>query len=272
MDVNGVKSSPPPVRACLFDMDGLLINSEDLISICINEVLTEFDKPPLPWHIKAQPQGRTLEESSKIFHSWAKLPISPEEYQQRLKKLHLRWFPTAKPLAGVEKLLKNLNDAKQVELALATSSNGDKFQLKSNHLGDIFSVFPYERRVLRDDPRILPGRHKPAPDIYLLALKCINDSLSKDSKGQITPQECLVFEDAIQGVEAGRRAGMQVLWCPHPGLLEEIRGGEHSILNGPLFSMGLDGNFSNGINVSWTRLLLTLEDFDYESYGLKAIL
>ena len=52
------KSSPPPVRACLFDMDGLLIDSEDLYTTCTNEMLSRFGKPGIPWSIKAQLQGR----------------------------------------------------------------------------------------------------------------------------------------------------------------------------------------------------------------------
>lgn len=53
-----VMGSPPPIRACLFDMDGLLIDTEDLYSIVTNEVLRECGKPDLPWSIKAQMQGR----------------------------------------------------------------------------------------------------------------------------------------------------------------------------------------------------------------------
>lgn len=39
-------------------MDGLLIDSEDLYTICTNEILAEYGKPKLPWNIKAQLQGR----------------------------------------------------------------------------------------------------------------------------------------------------------------------------------------------------------------------
>jgi len=39
-------------------MDGLLIDSEDLYTICTNELLHEYGKPDLPWNIKAQMQGR----------------------------------------------------------------------------------------------------------------------------------------------------------------------------------------------------------------------
>jgi len=50
--------SLPPIRACLFDMDGLLIDSEDLYTICTNELLREYGRPDLPWSIKARLQGR----------------------------------------------------------------------------------------------------------------------------------------------------------------------------------------------------------------------
>lgn len=51
-------SELPPVRACLFDMDGLLIDTEDIYSEVTNIVLRECGKPELPWSIKAQLQGR----------------------------------------------------------------------------------------------------------------------------------------------------------------------------------------------------------------------
>ena len=55
-----------------------------------------------------------------------------------------------------------------------------------------------------------------------------------DTKGEdlILPEECLVFEDSVPGVEAGRRAGMRVVWCPHPMLKNEFAGREKEVLAG----------------------------------------
>ena len=50
--------SLPRVRACLFDMDGLLIDSEDIYTTITDTILKEYGKPNLPWSIKAQLQGR----------------------------------------------------------------------------------------------------------------------------------------------------------------------------------------------------------------------
>jgi pseudouridine-5'-monophosphatase len=47
----------PPVRACLFDMDGLLLNTEDLYTLVANTVLAKYGKPKMPWSLKAQLQG-----------------------------------------------------------------------------------------------------------------------------------------------------------------------------------------------------------------------
>ena len=97
----------------------------------------------------------------------------------------------------------------------------------------IFSCFPEEQIVRGDDPRIPRGKGKPAPDIYLLALETINEKLRRAAKeSEIMPEECLVFEDSVSGVEAGRRAGMRVVWVPHPGLLKEYSGREQEVLAG----------------------------------------
>lgn len=56
----------PPVRACIFDSDGLLINSEDIYTTTMNKVLHEYGLPDIPWTIKAtqQSRGRQVERSS----------------------------------------------------------------------------------------------------------------------------------------------------------------------------------------------------------------
>ena len=156
--------------------------------------------------------------------------------------------------------------------------------------------------MLGDDERIPQGRGKPAPDIYLVALETINEGIrranssSSDSERQeqeVRPDECLVFEDSVPGVESGRRAGMQVVWCPHPGLLNEYKGREKEVLAGltgqyqeekegktelerknEVFGKveetgqrvkGAPGQIDDG----WSRLLESLETFPYADYGIR---
>ena len=172
-------------------------------------------------------------------------------------------------------------------MALATSSHKINFKLKTAHLEDeLFHLFPAENRVLGDDERIGPGRGKPAPDIWLVALETINGPLRAQGKAEIKPEECLVFEDSVPGVESGRRAGMQVVWCPHEGLRREYLGREKEVLagltgehkeqqekdreigvvahDGSKRKTGRPGEIGDG----WGRLVETLEGFPYRGFGI----
>jgi pseudouridine-5'-monophosphatase len=278
----------PPVRACLFDMDGLLLNTEDLYSDATNAILAEYGREPLPWSIKAKLQGRPGPSANKIFHDWASLPITAEQYAAKNAVNQRDLFPSAAALPGVVTLLGDLGRTrywevkpgaaaekggsvdKRVHVALATSSHEGNFRLKTDHLTELFSVFPSHRRVLGDDKRLGPGRGKPLPDIFLLALKTINDSLP-EGESLIKPEECLVFEDSVPGVEAGRRAGMRVIWCPHPKLKEEFAGREDHVLAGALGEAGSGADVppAGQIGDGWAEYLQTLEDFPYGHYGIE---
>lgn len=176
------------------------------------------------------------------------------------------------------KTLKNSN----VHLALATSSQTRNFKLKTSYNEHLFRVFEENKRVLGDDQRIPQGRGKPCPDIYLLALEMINVELRAKGEREVEPIECLVFEDSVPGVEAGRRAGMRVVWCPHPQLLRLYKGREAEVLAGiangrdeetelalveggaraPLGQLGTIGD-------GFAELLTTLEGFDVKRYGIE---
>jgi pseudouridine-5'-monophosphatase len=158
-----------------------------------------------------------------------------------------------------------------VEMALATSSHRGHFVIKTEHISHLFENFKPEHQILGDDPRIPKGRGKPNPDIYLIALKAINDTLPADT-APITPEECLVFEDGVPGVVAGRRAGMRVVWVPHQGLAGELKGKEDEVLAGLAEGKGDEGGIEGKIGDGWAEQRTTLEDFPYEKYGMNATL
>lgn len=130
------------------------------------------------------------------------------------------------------------------------------------------------------------ARKKPMPDVFLLALGRINAHLGAGER-EVKPEECLAFEDSVAGVEAGRRAGMRVVWVPHRGLRQVYRGREGMVLEGR--SEEVDGE--KGVSASsneapedrgdeeggshlwsedgWAEMLMSLEEFDYEHYGIR---
>jgi pseudouridine-5'-monophosphatase len=48
----------PKVRACIFDVDGTLVNTEDIYTDIYNRILHEYGRPDYPWEIKALQQSR----------------------------------------------------------------------------------------------------------------------------------------------------------------------------------------------------------------------
>jgi pseudouridine-5'-monophosphatase len=212
-------------------MDGLMIDREDILTLYHNILLSTYNAGPMTWDIKSQLQGRPASEATPRLLSFNLSNVSPESYATALRAIHKRGFPKAQPLPGVETLLQtikstsNSEKGRKIHIVLATSSHEGTFKLKTGHLESLFEVFPKERRVLGDDKRIPTGKGKPSPDIYLVALRAINETL--EGEEEIRPEECLVFEDGVPGVIAGRRAGMRVVWVPHPGLAQECLGRDY---------------------------------------------
>lgn len=274
-------------------MDGLLINSEDIYTDVTNIILRENGRPDLPWSLKAQLQGRPGPEATRLFQEWAQLRIPDEEFKKRNSELQLEYFNHCKPLPGVLDLLQTLSrstskSGHNVHLGVATSSHRNIFDIKTGNADTkpLFSpeIFPPSQIVCGDDTRVPKGRGKPLPDIYLTALETVNQTIaaSGSSEPPVLPEECLVFEDAVPGCEAGRRAGCRVVWCPHEGLLNEYEGLEKQVLAGttgghkqedleragPSKFEGSPGHVGE-IDDGWAELLGSLEDFDYAKYGIQ---
>ncbi|KAI5865571.1 HAD-like protein [Durotheca rogersii] len=274
----GTTTDLPPVRACLFDMDGLLINTEDLYTLCSDIVLERHGRPRLPWSVKARMMGVPGSANGDTFHEWARLPISREQYQAEQLEQHHIHFPECEPLPGVAALLTHLSgDCRNtrglpVEIGLASSSSRLNYDMKTSRPATraVIELIPAAHRVLGDDPRIQTGRGKPAPDIYLVALQSIN-ATRPEGTAEIAPEECLVFEDSVLGVEAGRRAGMRVVWVPHPGLAAELKGKEKEVLAGRTDTLSIGDDEKRGaIDDGWAEQLPSLENFPYERYGIVA--
>ncbi|KAL9627130.1 MAG: hypothetical protein Q9204_006791, partial [Flavoplaca sp. TL-2023a] len=222
--------------------------------------------------------------------------------------LHHTPFKNSKPLPGVLPLLHSLSTAKPaVNLALASSTTYSFFQTKTGHLPALKSFFAPARCLFRDDADMASKQGKPAGDIFGLALERINAQILRsndDSDGSgngelqsIRAEECLVFEDSIAGVAAGRAAGMRVCWVPHAGLRAVCRGMEREVLDGKMEEvegrlsaleeewgeMGLesvgttDAGQGDGVGKKerivsddgWAEMINSLEEFDYARYGIR---
>ncbi|KAL5359471.1 HAD-like domain-containing protein [Aspergillus floccosus] len=209
-----------------------------MITLTTNQLLEQYRRPALTASIRAQLMGVPDSTSGDIFHNWAKVPIPREQFASELKDRMRKNFQNCTPLPGAETLLLNLSRAlnasgDRIELALASSTKSQSFELKISRpeTKHLLGFFQPERRVLGDDSR------------------------------PILPSECLVFEDSVVGVEAGRRAGMRVIWVSHPDVAAEYHPRQKDIFRD-------DNSQVGAVDDGWAEIISSLEEFNYERNGI----
>ncbi|CCC67035.1 hypothetical protein NCAS_0A04770 [Naumovozyma castellii] len=223
-------------------MDGLLLNTEDIYTITLNEILARYSTGPLTWDVKIRLQGLPGPEAGRRVIEHYNLPITLEDYDRMNLEIQSSKWGSCAFLPGALELLNYLH-GKGIPIALCTSSNKTKFKGKTSHLTHGFDLF--DAIVTISDPRIPKGRGKPHPDIWQLGLKLLNEKFHSN----IEAKDCLVFEDGIPGVQSGRAFGAHVIWVPHPEATNYL-GDVDKVL-------GERG-----------ELLTSLEKFDPKKYGL----
>lgn len=72
------------------------------------------------------------------------------------------------------------------------------------------------------------------------------------------------------GVEAGRRAGMRVVWVPHPDVAVEYQERQKEVLAGRMGLIEIGDEAQLGeLDDGWAESIPSLEDLDYEKYGIE---
>jgi HAD superfamily hydrolase (TIGR01509 family) len=183
--------------AFIFDMDGLLVDSEPLSEIAWARFLARR-MLEAEHELAQQLLGRRLPEAVAIVKDWydldGEVDTLTEEYANtRLEALRegLEVMPGAREIIAWA-------DSIGVPCALATSSLRSHANVSLETAG-LTGQFTTEAT----GDEVTHG--KPAPDLFLLAAERLG----------VDPARCLVFEDAPAGVQAARAAGMQVVWIPN---------------------------------------------------------
>lgn len=174
----------------LFDMDGVLLNSEPLYTIAYNRVMEPWGKTLDPV-TKHEIMGRP--PSKSIPHVIAKfgLPIGWEEFKARRDPIMDELIRNVEAMPGAHALIRELK-LRGIRIAVATSTFRPLFERKTKS-HPWFSLF--DAVICGDDPEI--EHPKPAPDIFLVAARRLG----------VRIERCGVFEDSPAGLEAARATG-----------------------------------------------------------------
>jgi HAD superfamily hydrolase (TIGR01509 family) len=194
------------LKAVLFDFNGVIIKDEAIHQQLIEEILIEENLRPSPQEYREVCLGRSdrvcLSEILKrrgrvVTESYLTKVIArkAEAYQRQLEKLEkLPIYP------GLEDLIFKIRVA-QLPIGVVTGALRCEVELVLNRvqLAQHFTVI-----VAGDDITV----SKPEPDGYLLAVERLNQQYP-NLKAQAS--DCLAIEDTPAGIEAAKRAGMQVV-------------------------------------------------------------
>ena len=186
-----------PIRALIFDMDGLLIDSEPMAAIALAQFLRQHGHEIRPGTME-RTLGRRLPEAIALIAETYALNLPLEELTETYDRLRLAALRgNLRPLPGAAALLAFARDA-GLRLGLATSSLRTHADLS---LAETGLVGLFDAEATGDE--VTNG--KPAPDIFLLVAERLG----------LPAAACVVLEDAPAGLAAAAAAGMRCLWVPN---------------------------------------------------------
>ena len=186
---------------CLFDLDGLLLDTEPLHGQAWAEAVGQFGGSASA-ELLLGLRGRNKFDNASGLIEALQLTVSVEQLlavQQPLARDKVR---QARAMPGAERLVQHLQAA-GVPLAIATSSGRESVEIK-------LAPHPWLQRIAvrvhGDDPQIQQG--KPAPDLFIEAARRLH----------VEPAQCWAFEDSQAGAKAALAAGCRVFVVPAEGL------------------------------------------------------
>ncbi len=187
-----VLPSPQDFSACIFDLDGTLVDSMWMWHDIDRRYLARFGLS-YPEDLQLKIAGMSFPEVAVYFKEHFRITDSLDTMMRDWEEMSVETYRTSVPLkAGAAEMLRFLKD-QGIRTAIATSNATRMVDavLEALNIRSFFPVIVTASEV---------GAGKPKPDIYLEAARRLS----------VAPEHCLVFEDIPEGICAGKSAGMTV--------------------------------------------------------------
>ena len=203
------------MKAFLFDMDGVLLDSEKIFVRSLKRYLEDQgisegisqDRLSKLTGMKTDAISKQLMEEYGLHKELGELSQDQDVYFEK----ELEKIGALEPMEGLEEFLKSLKE-KNFLLALASSS--DKGWVH-RVLTELRVEYWFDQIVTGDQVSV----SKPEPDIFLLAAKKLG----------VKPEDCVVIEDSVNGIKAGKRAGMYVVGYKGSEIFQDTKEADEEI-------------------------------------------
>ena len=196
------------IEVVIFDLDGLLVDSQPLQYRAYNRVFSDHGYPI------GHEDWQTMVRQSYSIKRWIEeheLPLDSELIRNRKKEIYDRLIKEELQLKpGAKKAVELLS--REYRLCIASASRIESIEAVVRK----FSLTDFFGAVISDS---VVRRGKPFPDVFLEAA----------SQMKTTPNQCVVIEDSVAGLRAAKKAGMPCIICPDSYIntpLEQYRDAE----------------------------------------------
>lgn len=184
-------------KAVVFDMDGVIFDSERAVMQCWKEVASRHNIPDIEKAILAC-TGTTMVRTREIMLNLYGADFPYDEYAMESSTIfHSRYDGGRLPMKpGVKELLTFLKEHNK-KIALASST---RQQVVTDELRDAGIIGYFDRIICGD----MVSRSKPAPDIFLKACEELN----------VSPSDSYAIEDSYNGIRAAHAGGLHPIMVP----------------------------------------------------------
>lgn len=194
------------MKGCIFDLDGVIVDTAKYHYLAWKSVAGElgFD---FTLKDNERLKGVSRMASLDILLSIGGVEMSEEEKREiadKKNKIYLAYILKMNPkevLPGVREFLTALHRA-GIKVSLGSASKNAKTILKQVGIEELFDAIADGTNV---------SKAKPDPEVFLKGADLLG----------LSPEECVVFEDAVAGIEAAHRGGMKCIGVGDPQVLKE---------------------------------------------------
>lgn len=190
------------IKALIFDFDGLILDTETPDYQVWQSIYREhgFELPQDEWGKIIGGMGFSNFDAAEYLSLLTQGQLDSVSLRARHNS-ESHTLTSAQPI--MPGVTDQLHEAKRMKLKLAIASSSPHSWVDT-HASRLGILEYFDKVICADD--VAPGRTKPNPDLFLLAL----DQL------KVQKEEAIVFEDSPNGVKAAKSAGIFVVAVPNP--------------------------------------------------------